>query len=297
MDAAQAASLSQFQFKDWNLVHAEFDWIYDGPVDPRYWESTVQYSGQAVFLIRKGSALIQTEKGVTRASAGQWILPRQGNRLEKFSDNARIISIHLHLHWPGGQPLFTWDSAAKFNAADFPNLERSSRQLLRHVRHHFPGVKEELPDRETSLADYFLLRHYFSEWLYVFLDTLLKLGYTPTRLAKMDPRLLQTVQELDRLPLAAPFKEEPLAQQVRLSVSQLDRLFVNHFGTTPHRYFEQRKLQEAKARVRYTDSIKTVAFDLGFRSLQHFSGWFKKKTGHSPTYFQAYTAKSKPIKK
>lgn len=295
MSESWPAPPSQFQFKDWNLVHAEFDWIYEGAVAPQYRESTIQHPGQSVFLVREGSVLIQTEKGSMRAGAGQWILPRQGNRLEKFYNDARIVSIHFQLHWPGGQPLFAWDCAAKFHSAAHPKLERLSMRLLRHVLRRFPEAREGLPESEASLSDHFLLRHYFAAWLHLFLETLLSEGYSPTRMAQIDPRLLLTVQTLDRLPLTSVFKEEPLARQVKLSISQLDRLFVGHFGTTPRRYFEQRKLQEAKARVRYAESMKLVAFELGFSSLQHFSGWFKNNTGYSPTQFQNHV--SKPVAK
>jgi AraC-like DNA-binding protein len=297
MTEALVKTITQFRLEDWNQIRVEFDWIYEGQPPPEYLETTVQIPGQSVYLIRKGTLLVRTEKGSVSAGPGQWIIPRQGNRLQRYSVDAEILSVHCQMHWPDGQPLFDWDVAARLEASSVPQLETYSKRLLRHVARHFPSAGHELRLSPISVSDYFLLKRHFSAWMHVFVDILIAQGFMPTRLGSIDPRLLDMVQALDRLPPGAPFRELDFAKRINLSVSQLDRLFVRQFGATPRQYLEKRKLEQAMAQVRNATSIKEVAFALGFSSLQHFSGWFKRKTGLSPSQFQVQNRSAKQSEK
>lgn len=251
----------------------------------------MHHSGQSVYLIEEGSLLVRTQKGTIRSGPGCWVLPTPGERYQKFSDNARILSLHFQLHWPGGQPLFSWDVAATWKKSETPPFEMRSKRLQRLVAREFPGVRSDLSIRPSTLANNLLLREHFFSWLRCYVDTLLSLGFVPSRLSRMDERLLHVVQVLDRMAFQVPYRERELAREINLSVSQLDRLFVKQFEITPRRYLEKRKLERAMTAMQTAASIKEVAFDLGFGSLPHFSGWFRQKTGVSPREFR----KTRPV--
>jgi len=274
---------------DWMLLRAELDWVYDGKIDPQFRRFSEHMPGQSIFLLHRGTLLIRTRMGTVQARAGEWILPTQQERLQEFSDDAEVLSIHLQLHWPGGEPLFKCDVATKLESAQAPQLKLKSQRLLRFIEKEFPGARSLLPRLTGSLSQYARLRSTFNEWFCAFIETLLKMGLVPTRLEAMDPRVLRAVQILDHFPFGAPFRDSEFARQMDLSPTHLDRLFVKQFEMTPRQYLEKRKLEQAMMRVRATPSsglLKSVAYDLGFNSLSHFSNWFRQKKGISATEYQ-----------
>lgn len=280
----------KMRLNDWSLLHAELDWIYEGRVAPEFQESSQQYPGQSVFLIRRGTLLMRTPAGGVRSKEGEWVLAPTRDHYRKFSSDAEVLSIHFQLHWPGGQPLFPLERAAKLDPAETGRLKVDSERLCRFVARQFPAVASYLPTQSGTLLVHARLRQHFSSWLYIFLQTMLEAGMIPTRAGEIDSRVLEAVQLLDRFPLREPFRQKQFARQVKLSPTHLDRLFVDQFGLTPRRYLEQRRLEQAAMRLRQSSvpgAVKEAAFELGFNSLPHFSGWFRRKTGLSPREFQS----------
>jgi AraC-like DNA-binding protein len=93
---------------------------------------------------------------------------------------------------------------------------------------------------------------------------------------------------VDRYPLNAPFKD--VAKDLALSVSwrRVQQLFKAELHQAPHDYFDARRMDHARRHLRQRGaSVKEVAAELGFRSLSHFSDWFKKGSGVSPRQFLA----------
>jgi len=275
------------ELMDWSHLRSELTWIYEGPVRPENLEITTFMPGQSAFLIRRGEVLIRTDKGTVTAGPGQWVLPREGLRLQKFAPGSEILSIRFDLAWPGGQRLYDWDVAEVFDSSEAPALEREARRLARWVERQYPNAYLALLQFQSDLETRLGLQQRFLRWLALYTGTLGDRGWMPIRPGGMEPRVLHAVQILDRSPLSRLFREKSLAAQVGLSISQLDRLFVKQLGISPRQYFERRRLQGAAARVQgSSDSFKRIAFDLGFGSLSHFSAWFRRKTGSSPREFR-----------
>ena len=69
--------------------------------------------------------------------------------------------------------------------------------------------------------------------------------------------------------------------------SALIRSFKQYYGTTPHEYLMESKIQEAANYLLYTGlSIKEIAATLAFSDQYHFSNTFKSRRGCSPTEFR-----------
>jgi AraC-like DNA-binding protein len=76
---------------------------------------------------------------------------------------------------------------------------------------------------------------------------------------------------------------EETARGLGLSVRTLQRRLSEH-GTSFEALQQDTRIAEAKRRLRETDaSVTTIAFDLGFRTPQHFATVFRKKTGRTPS--------------
>jgi AraC-like DNA-binding protein len=238
-------------------------------------------------LLKSGQLTIENENGSATVQAGSWAFPREGPRLQHFSDDAAVFSVHFMLYWPGNQPLFHCDTAIVLASTAWPQLEKQTRILCRQVERLFPGVANQLPWTRGTLRNHLDIQRVFASWLCVYVDALLASGATPSRLGQVDERVLQAAMILDRLPMSVTFDESWLAAEVRLSPSQLDRLFTRQFGQTPRGYFERLKLGHAADLVRNAPmSIKQIAYQTGFRSLPYFSRWFRAKTGMSPRAFK-----------
>jgi AraC family transcriptional regulator len=78
-----------------------------------------------------------------------------------------------------------------------------------------------------------------------------------------------------------------IAKAAGLSVSHLARQFRAAVGQAPHQYLLQRRVENAKQRLRRTDaSIAQIAFDCGFASQEHLTRIFKRVCGATPAAYR-----------
>ncbi|MBC7919575.1 MAG: helix-turn-helix domain-containing protein [Ferruginibacter sp.] len=77
------------------------------------------------------------------------------------------------------------------------------------------------------------------------------------------------------------------ARQLNRSTKTLSNLFAIHHHKSPRQIIHDRLMREAKRLFYYTDkSAKEVAHEIGFESPAHFSRFFKKQGGLTPTAFK-----------
>lgn len=80
---------------------------------------------------------------------------------------------------------------------------------------------------------------------------------------------------------------DELAENINLSKFYFNRYFKKHLGMTPHQYFINMRLQNAKKLLVTTDdSIERIADACGFDNVSNFIRLFKQKTGMTPTTFR-----------
>jgi AraC-like DNA-binding protein len=77
------------------------------------------------------------------------------------------------------------------------------------------------------------------------------------------------------------------AAMLHKSPKTLSNIFSKLGSKTPLQYIQDRKMLEAKRRLRYTDlQIQEIAYEIGYDDIQAFSRFFKKQEGISPTVFK-----------
>lgn len=268
---------------DWSSLHYSLLWAYEGPVSRSSWTGRFTDDATSCCLIRQGSVKVQTPGETLKARAGDWVFVASPTRHQAFSEDNRILSLHFHLHWPGGEPLVNRARTLVCRADRIPGLEKASLPLIRLLRRHFPGVQSYLPAEPCPRGLYLRIQSLLPSLLDAYLDAQEQLGNPPRLRAGRDELMLQLLAALDRIPLHLPLKQEALARQLGFSRSRLDALFVSRMGITPRRYLEQRRRETAKQMLGNTNkSIKTIALELGFRHESHFCLWFKRLEGCRP---------------
>ena len=90
-----------------------------------------------------------------------------------------------------------------------------------------------------------------------------------------------------------------LADRLNLEYNYLSTLFSSVEGTTIEKYTINLKTERVKELLVYDEkTLSEIAFEMGYSSVAHLSGQFKKVTGFTPSYFkQLKQQKRKPIDK
>ncbi|MGM0836439.1 MAG: helix-turn-helix domain-containing protein [Bacillota bacterium] len=76
---------------------------------------------------------------------------------------------------------------------------------------------------------------------------------------------------------------QQMAIRANLSVSRFSTLFKQQFGSSPHQYLLEMRINHARELLEKTDlTLEQIASYCGFANIHHFSKAYKKKMGKSP---------------
>lgn len=240
-----------------------------------------------VWLVRKGEAQVKTRTRQFSVSPNTWCLLPEGEFWQDFSSGTQLLSLRFRACWATGVPLFRHAEGYTFSNTENSLMEQSARPMVRLYDRLHRQSKSTLRASMVNTSQYFRLQRLLMIWLEIYSNTLIQHGLSPSRLNPLDPRIRKAAHQLDNWPLHIPFREEELAKQNRMSVRQLGRLFKNYFNTTPSRYLNERKLQTALNALKADqETVKEIAFSLGFKSLTHFSTWFRHHMQTSPREYR-----------
>lgn len=110
-------------------------------------------------------------------------------------------------------------------------------------------------------------------------------------------RRLYLARDYAEAKLADPLTLDELAFVACLSTNYFLRTFRELFGTSPHQFLIQKRLQKAQRLLAETDlTVGDVCLRVGFQSLGSFSWLFKRRVGVSPdAYRRASRSVSPPL--
>lgn len=103
------------------------------------------------------------------------------------------------------------------------------------------------------------------------------------RLGVAHPKLLHVVGLMEET-FAEPLGSQELADSVRLSKRQLERLFLKYLGRSPAKHYLRIRLEHARHLIRQTAMpLLSIAIECGFASASHFSKAYVDHFGRPPS--------------
>jgi AraC-like DNA-binding protein len=117
-------------------------------------------------------------------------------------------------------------------------------------------------------------------------------GATPIPLfrrhSNMARKDFHTVEDWAYLAKQAKYDPELLARLLNVCPRQLRRYTRELFNNSPQEWLDERRLADASILLQGNDLVKTIAYDLGFKTVAHFSKKFKIRYGISPKAYKRY---------
>lgn len=276
-----ALSIDHLDLLHWRLV-----WIYDAPRG----EGALQWAycdyPTAAWLIRSGTVELEFSSGEREVyGKGQWVFPCQREGIQSFSADVHILSVRFHAEWPNGAALFDRSRTLCMAADTEPalQLEAASIKLYRFLEERLPEQVLQRRLTDMTIVQYLELQPIFFAWLSAYARVMLACGCEPITFSITHEKARLALGYLQAWPLERPLQMPVLARQTGMSLSQLNKVFVQEMGMTPTAFWTQRRLKVARSELaNSTDSIKSIAQGLGFASPEAFARWFRSCCGHSP---------------
>ena len=276
-------------FHQWSYLRSELIWIYDHPVPREFhhakWDRT---EGHWAWYVRKGRAKVTSDSGTLTATAGMWLFVPREEAHQDFSPDIHLLSVYFLCQWPSGENLFVHKGGAVLKGSGYPQLARVAERLERLVRKNIPEADIRYATQTGDYSMFLRLQRQFFLWLDLWFKARISCGASLTRLHAGDDRAIRAIRCLNDAPLDRGFPLSWLMEETGgLSLSHLDRIFVQEFSLTTRKYWERRRMQEAKIYLETSMlPIKEIGHRTGFHSDAHFVIWFKRLVGQSPLQYR-----------
>jgi AraC-like DNA-binding protein len=99
----------------------------------------------------------------------------------------------------------------------------------------------------------------------------------------MIERIAMFEENWEKLAAEANYRPSQLAALCTVSLRTLQRHFSSRYGMTLGEWLREVRVNQAYTRLKAGETIKEVAYDLGFKQPSHFSRVFKQVHGVSPS--------------
>lgn len=253
----------------------------------------------SLFTVIKGQQYCKNEKEEALLSPGMAFCSNNQERytLDTISKETQVFNIHFghtlsrevmaYLHLNDQELLDGRQQLEQSAPLGSLVLSKYMQQLVEKVKSPHEFVIDENPEHQflvTQLLFSLMVQQHQKAFEKKIRSTK---ASTQREIAK---RLQQSLEFLYEH-LTDPFSLDQLAQSAAMSKFHYLRSFRQAFGTTPHRFAEQLKLNRAKKLLLLSQSpIQEIAYHLGYQSSDHFSRSFRSSFHQSPRQFRKQLA-------
>ncbi|MDB6006300.1 MAG: hypothetical protein JWR15_3287 [Prosthecobacter sp.] len=269
----------------WRTLRHGWLWVYRGPVPQcGVWSAEIPVPA-GVFFVERGEVRIRADGKEICVLRGQAFFSSPHLRRHWFAPGTSLLSVGIRSQWPDGTSLFR--NALNFTSAA-PALRQATRKLFAgiHGPRKIVTYRQAIEATSYSAIEWTSREAAFATWFSVWIETLQQLGVQPALQARaIRRRLDQLVAWLQSLP---PDQTTPsLPPDFPIGLRRAEQLLQQHLGIGLRTFMERRRLDVARERiVADHDTLKEIAFALGFRHASHFTAWFRRHTGVSPSAYR-----------
>lgn len=277
--------VNQLPAEVWRSLRHEWLWVYRGPVPQcGVWSAEIPVPA-GVFFVESGEVRIRSDGKETIVPRGQAFFSSPKLRRHWFAANTCLLSVGFRSQWPDGTALFR--DALNF-AADAPALRKATRQLFASIygAQKVVSYRQAIEAAKYSASEWAVREAAFAAWFVVWMETLQELGVQPEPQRRARRRRVdQLVAWLQALPL--DHTTPSLPPDFPIGSRRAEQLMQEQFGIGLRMFLERRRLDVARERiVADHETLKEIAFALGFRHASHFTAWFRRQTGVSPSEYR-----------
>ncbi|MCB1276576.1 helix-turn-helix domain-containing protein [Prosthecobacter sp.] len=270
----------------WRSLRHEWLWVYRGPVPTcGVWSAEIPVP-PGVFFVERGEVRIRADENEIVVPRGHAFFSAPGLRKHWFAEKTQLLSVGFRSTWPDGTPLLRTGLNVAIQSA---RLRRATLELFRAVHCGKTSVtyREATQPAALAVVDWARREAAFGRWFADFLETLREFSIQPEPPAgKSRRRVDQLIAWLNARPLDQATPTLPPA--FPLGMRRAEQLLQQHLGVGLRAFLERRRLEAARERiVADNGSLKELAYTLGFRHASHFTAWFRRHTGVSPSAYRA----------
>jgi AraC-like DNA-binding protein len=278
--------LSDTPADDWGRLQCEWLWVYHGAVPVcGIWSAEIPVPA-GVFFVERGSGRIRAAGQELVVKRGEAFFSAPGLRQHWFAPGTVLLSAAFRAQWPDGRPLFRAGLNAVSRAA---GLRRATQELFAgvHPQRQQVTYREAVQPVVLGLAAWAEREAAFQRWFARWCEVMKRRAVEPEPMIGRRPeRMERLVAWLNELPLDQP--QPTLPAELGWGQRRADQRLQQQTGLSLRSYLERRRLQAARERVLCgQDTLKEIAFALGFRHASHFTAWFRRKVGVSPSAYRA----------
>lgn len=268
---------------DWDQIDLHLRFCYEGSV-PDTGHGRTQANFTSAWLVRGGWAEVSCgNHPAVRGHTGEWVFVPPGERLQRFSPQARIVSVAFDAAYLLKEHLFAENPPAVLSAGAVPQLDKMTARLLKVTTRGRLDFRYDTWEEKLDINGFLKLKMTFFSWLDAFADALRLREVHPHIRAAEDELVATALRLIHGLANQRELKVPELAQRLGISVSQLHRRFTRATGISLHRFYSQLRTEAACQRLHYSNSsLKEIAYEMGFQHPANFSNWFKAQTGVTP---------------
>lgn len=271
-------------YEFWLHSKLQILWVREVSLLPRFSGIVTHPNTYNAWLLRTGEVTIRIKEIELRAGPGEWIILSPCARFQHFAPGSAWLSVAFKIGWQSGKPLWNIENGLVFPDVGHPDLQAKTGKLIEVTRVY---NKSHLIYLDVDFSAFLSIHARFVDWLRELILATTEEGEVSRPAVRTDTRIQEMVQILETWPIDQKYDASKLAARLRLSSSQIDRLFQEHLRMTPRCFLNHRRLDRARYLLSRNEwEIKQIAYECGFQGAAQFSIWFRKHQKTSPSEYR-----------
>lgn len=274
----------------WRGITFDWLWVYRGATPHSLQWSQEIIVPPGVFFVEKGRVKIRANEKEIDVRPGHAFFSAPGSRQQWFAEDTHLLSVGFRCQWPDGLPLYSVGLNITLPGSRVKRLLEVTETLFTevHWRKKEVSYREGTAEINRTLQAWSRHEAAFRLWFAEYTAVLEKNHIHPTPRTRAEDRRSQHLRQwLQDWPLDRALDLNEVASELSLTPRRIHQLLKDELGTTAQAYLDRRRLENARQRLLQEDvPLKEMAFALGFKHPPHFTAWFRRHTGMTPTAYR-----------